>query len=105
MQNNFYRFLGLAFVTCSLILTACNEATEKPVKKKTRTHLVQTTQIMLESVGLTQIRTGTLTSSREVKIYNQEEADHHERIKAHQGSIAGGVKDDSSETYMKSYDD
>ncbi len=73
MQNNFYRFLGLAFVTCSLILTACNEATEKPVKKKKRTHLVQTTQIMLESVGLTQIRTGTLTSSREVKIYNQEE--------------------------------
>jgi membrane fusion protein (multidrug efflux system) len=73
MQNHFYRFLGLAFVACSLVLTACNEATEKPVKKKKRTHLVQTTQIMLESVGLTQIRTGTLTSSREVKVYNQEE--------------------------------
>lgn len=73
MRNNFYRLPGIAFLACILVLTACNETTEKPVKKKRPTHLVETTQIMLESVGLTQIRTGTLTPSREVKIYNQEE--------------------------------
>jgi RNA polymerase-binding protein DksA len=35
----------------------------------------------------------------------QEDADRHERIKAHQGSIPGGAKDDSSDVYMKGYDD
>ena len=73
MRNNFYWLAGIVFLTCGLFLTACNEAEEKPVKKKRPTHLVETTQIVQESVGLTQIRTGTLTPSREVKIYNQEE--------------------------------
>jgi membrane fusion protein (multidrug efflux system) len=73
MRNNFYWLAGIAFLACSLFLTACNEATEKPVKKNRPIHLVETTQIVQESVGLTQIRTGTLTPSREVKIYNQEE--------------------------------
>ncbi|MGB5279701.1 MAG: efflux RND transporter periplasmic adaptor subunit, partial [Arenicellales bacterium] len=36
-------------------------------------HLVETASVKLESVGLTQIRTGSLTSPREVKIFNQEE--------------------------------
>ncbi|MFW2438668.1 MAG: efflux RND transporter periplasmic adaptor subunit [Arenicellales bacterium] len=73
MRNTFWRVLGIAFLACSLFLTACNEATEKAEKKKKPIHLVETTQVVLESVGLTQNRTGTLTSSREIKIFNQEE--------------------------------
>jgi membrane fusion protein (multidrug efflux system) len=73
MRNNFWRLLGIAFLACNLLLTACNEAAEKPTKKKKPVHLVETTQVLKESIGLTQIRTGTLTSSREIKIFNQEE--------------------------------
>lgn len=73
MRNNFWRHPGFAFLACALLLAACNEAADKPVKKKKPVHLVATTQVVLDSVGLTQNRTGTLTSSREIKIYNQEE--------------------------------
>ena len=73
MQNKVWHLLGLSFLAGSLLLTACNDATEKPAKKKKPVHLVETTLVVQDSVGLTQNRTGTLTSSREIKIYNQEE--------------------------------
>ena len=73
MQNSLWRITGVTFLTCSLFLTACNEAVEKPKKKKKPVHLVETTLVVQDSVGLTQNRTGSLTSSREIKIFNQEE--------------------------------
>jgi len=73
IQNNVWRFLGITVLAFSLLLSACNESSEKPKKKKKPIHLVETTLVVQDSVGLTQIRTGTLTSSREIKIFNQEE--------------------------------
>ena len=73
MQTSLWRITGLIVLTAALLLTACNEASEKPAKKNKPVHLVETASVMLESVGLTQIRTGSLTSRREVKIFNQEE--------------------------------
>jgi membrane fusion protein (multidrug efflux system) len=73
MRNNFFWFAGLTVLAGSLLLTACNEAPDKSAKRKKPVHLVETTQVLQESVGLTQIRTGTLTSRREVNIFNQEE--------------------------------
>jgi membrane fusion protein (multidrug efflux system) len=73
MQYKVRRLLGFSLLAVSLLLTACNEATEKPAKKKKPIHLVETTEVVLDSVGLVQNRTGTLTPSREIKIFNQEE--------------------------------
>jgi membrane fusion protein (multidrug efflux system) len=73
MQYKVWRLLGFSLLAVSLLLTACNEATEKPAKKKKPIHLVETTEVVLDSVGLVQNRTGTLTPSREIKIFNQEE--------------------------------
>ncbi|MGB5308592.1 MAG: efflux RND transporter periplasmic adaptor subunit [Arenicellales bacterium] len=73
MQNTLWRLTGLIVLTAALLLTACSEDSDKPAKKKKPVHLVETASVKLESVGLTQIRTGSLTSPREVKIFNQEE--------------------------------
>lgn len=73
MRNNFWWFPVLTVLACSLLVTACNEATDKSEKRKKPVHLVETKQVELNTVGLTQNRTGTLTSLREVKIFNQEE--------------------------------
>lgn len=73
MQNVLWRLTVISLLASSLLLSSCNDAADKPKKKKRPAHLVETTQVVLESVGLTQLRTGTLTPSREVKIYNQEE--------------------------------
>lgn len=73
MQNFPWRLTVITLLASSLLLSACNDAADKPNKRKKPIHLVETTQVLLESVGLSQVRTGTLTPSREVKIYNQEE--------------------------------
>ncbi|MGB5223854.1 MAG: efflux RND transporter periplasmic adaptor subunit [Arenicellales bacterium] len=73
MQTSLWRLTGLIVLTAALLLTACSEDSDKPAKKKKPVHLVETASVKLESVGLTQIRTGSLTSPREVKIFNQEE--------------------------------
>lgn len=73
MQNSLWRLTGLIVLSAALLLTACSKDSDKPAKKKKPVHLVETASVKLESVGLTQIRTGSLTSPREVKIFNQEE--------------------------------
>ena len=73
MQTSPWRLTGLIVLTAALVLTACSDDTDIPAKKKKPIHLVETAGVMLESVGLTQIRTGSLTSRREVKVFNQEE--------------------------------
>ena len=73
MGISLWQLSGFILLAASLMLSACNDATEKPVKKKKPVHLVETTEVLLDSVGLTQIRTGTLTSRREIKVFNQEE--------------------------------
>lgn len=73
MGKYLWRNSGFILLAASLLLTACNDASEKPAKKKKPVHLVETIEVVLKSVGLTQNRTGTLTSSREIKVFNQEE--------------------------------
>jgi len=73
MRMTIWRVSALILLAAGLLLAACNEASEKPAKKNKPAHLVETTPVMLDSVGLTQIRTGSLTSRREIKVFNQEE--------------------------------
>ena len=73
MQNKVWLLTGFLLLVGSLLLTACNETADKPAKKKKPIHLVETTEVVLDSVGLVQNRTGTLISGREIKIFNQEE--------------------------------
>ena len=63
-----------ALLTGIMLLAACSESSDTAAKKKKRpVHLVETTEVVLQKVGLTQVRNGTLTSATEIKIYNQEE--------------------------------
>jgi membrane fusion protein (multidrug efflux system) len=66
---------GVLILLFSLMISACSDQGDSPDKnkKKRPVHLVETAAVLLDSVGLTQTRNGTLTPQREVKIYNQEE--------------------------------
>jgi len=73
MQKVVWRFSGYLILMCSILMSGCNESADKPAKKKKPIHLVETIEVNIQSAGLTQTRTGSLASSREIKIYNQEE--------------------------------
>ena len=78
MQNSLWRLTGLIVLSAALLLTACSKDSDKPAKKKKPVHLVETASVKLESVGLTQIRTGSLTSPREVKTVSYTHLRAHE---------------------------
>ncbi|MDH5324234.1 MAG: efflux RND transporter periplasmic adaptor subunit [Gammaproteobacteria bacterium] len=61
------------FILCFFILTACSNSDDDNKTKKDKPHLVETVKVEEKSLGITRVRTGTLRSLKEVKVFTQEE--------------------------------
>lgn len=85
------------FVVIAMLLAACSEP--PPAQRKGNgQHLVETVQVVLESVAIEQERTGTLRPVQEVRIFNQEEGritelPYHEGDQVEQGEVLARLDD------------